>query len=231
VTKDTQTMLGRSRWRALLQDTGDNLFDRYLGIETARPVHHGDLEFGDDAGGFYQASNWVNLVLLAQALRRIHVKPTDSFIDFGCGKGQVLALAARFPFGKVIGLDLSPSLIATAQHNMDRIRAKSRSKAIELVQQNALDYEIPDDLTIAYFYMPFPTSVYEPVVRNIAASIARHPRTFRIIYLEQGPDDPAVPGRHGFERVVQRRRMAIYMNVSRTGSTSDTGTPEPSPEG
>src|SRR5690349_20603681 len=138
VTDQVDPTLGRTRWRAFVQDTGDQLIDRYLGIDTARPVHYGDLEFGDETGGFYQASNWVNLVLLRQVLRQIHVTSKDAFIDFGCGKGQVLALAARFPFGKVIGLDLSPSLIAIAQRNMDRIRAKSRCRDIQLVEQNAL---------------------------------------------------------------------------------------------
>lgn len=204
-------ILGRSRWRALAQDTGDHLIDRYLGIDTARPVHYGDLEFGDESGGFYQASNWVNLLLLRQTLRQVGVTSGDVFIDFGCGKGQVLALAARFPFGRVIGLDLSPSLIAIAQRNVDQIRGRSRCRDIELVEQNALDYAIPDDLTIAYFYMPFPTSVFEQVVQHIDASLASHPRTFRIIYVEQGPDDPTVPGRYGFDHVLQRRRMAVYL--------------------
>jgi hypothetical protein len=51
-----------------VQDTGDRLFDRYLGIETVRPVWQGDHEFGADAGLHYQPSNWVNLVLPRQVL-------------------------------------------------------------------------------------------------------------------------------------------------------------------
>jgi SAM-dependent methyltransferase len=193
-----------------VQDTGDRLFDRYLGIETVRPVWQADLEFGADAGLHYQPSNWVNLVLLRQVLKELSVTPADAFIDFGCGKGQVLALASRFPFGRVIGLDLSPSLIEHADRNMARLRGRAAAGAIELVNANALDYPIPDDLTVAYFYMPFPTPVYEAVLANIAGSLARRPRAFRIIYLEQSATDKEVPGRHGFRKVLQRRRMALY---------------------
>jgi len=206
------THMGRSRLRALLQDGGDHLFDRYLGIETASVVHHEGLEFGEETGGFYQASNWLNLVKLHQVLRSWHVTRDEAFIDFGCGKGQVLALASRFPFGRVIGLELSPSLIAIAEQNAARIRPKARSGAIELVEGNALDYQIPDDLTVAYFYMPFPTSVFEVVVANIAASLERTPRRFRIVYLFQAPTDLPVPGQHGFRKVMEWRRMMIYAN-------------------
>jgi SAM-dependent methyltransferase len=211
----------RSRWRAVLQDTGDRLFDRYLGIETAGAVWQGELEFGSEAGLHYQPSNWLNLVLLGQLLRDLRVSRSDAFIDFGCGKGQVLALASRFPFGRVIGLDLSPSLLERAERNMERIRGRATAGALELVQANALHYTVPDDLTIAYFYMPFPTPVYEQVAANIAASLARRPRTFRIIYLEQAAPDREVPGRHGFRLVKQRRRMAMY------ASTPDDREPQP----
>jgi SAM-dependent methyltransferase len=204
--------MGRSRVRALLQDGGDRLFDRYLGIETASVVHHEGLEFDEQAGGFYQASNWLNLVKLHQVLRGWHVGRDEAFIDFGCGKGQVLALASRFPFGRVIGLDLSPSLIAIAERNAERIRGKARCGAIELVEINALDYQIPDDLTVAYFYMPFPSSVFEVVVAHIADSLARTPRLFRIIYLFQAPTDLPIPGQHGFRKVMEWRRMMIYAN-------------------
>ncbi len=221
MNRHADVRLARTRWRALLQDAGDRALDRYLGIETARPVYHGELGFADGTGFHYQPSNWVNLLLLHQVLRGCRVTDADTFIDFGCGKGQVLALAASFPFRRVIGLDLSPGLIAIARRNMDRIATRSHCGAIELVEQNALDYTIPDDLTIAYFYMPFPTSVYERVVSAIADSLARHPRPFRIVYLEQGPDDPAVPGRYGFRQLFQRRRMAVYAHGAADGSEPD----------
>ncbi len=203
----------RSRWRAVLQDSGDRLFDRFLGIETARPVWHGDLGFDAEAGHHYQASNWVNLVLLWEALKGLRVTSDDAFVDFGCGKGQVLALASRFPFGRVIGLELSPMLVEIAERNADRIRERARAGTIVLVHANALNYPIPDDVTIAYFYMPFPTWVYERVVASIATSLERNPRTFHIIYLEQAAADREVPGRHGFRMVLQRRRMAMYIHA------------------
>lgn len=193
-----------------MQDGGDRLLDRYLGIETATAVQYEDLEFGEETGGFYQASNWLNLVKLHGVIRGWNVTRDEAFIDFGCGKGQVLALASRFPFGRVIGLDLSPSMIAVAERNAARIRGKARCGAIELVEQNALDYQIPDDLTVAYFYMPFPTPVYETVVSNIERSLARRPRRFRIVYLFQAPTDLAVPGQHGFRKVLEWRRMMVY---------------------
>ena len=209
---DTSDTFHRGGWKASLQDVGDRVVDKYLGIDTTGIVFHEDLEFTSAAGGFYQASNWVNLISLGRTFRKLRVTPRDSFIDFGCGKGQILAMAARYPFTRVIGLDLSAKLLEVAQQNIDRIQAKARCGHLELVNENALDYEIPDDITYAYFYMPFPTEVYEPVVSRLAESARRSPRLIHIIYLLEADSDMAVPGRYGFHKVVQRRRMAVYSN-------------------
>jgi SAM-dependent methyltransferase len=200
----------RARWRGLLQNGGDRLLDRYLGTQTAGLVWHEELGFTPADGEHYQTSNWVNLILLRRVLRQLRPSDREVFIDFGCGKGQVLALAARYPFRRIIGLDLSDSLLAVAARNMERIRRRSRCDDIELVHMNALDYRLPDDVTVAYFYMPFPTSTYERVVSRLAESVDRNPRSISIIYLNEGPEDPDVPIRHGFRKVARQRRMAMY---------------------
>jgi hypothetical protein len=45
------------------------------------------------------------------------------------------------------------------------------------------DYEIPDDLTIAYFYNPFRGAIFQSIVDRLVASVQRHPRRLRVIYL------------------------------------------------
>ena len=47
---------------------------------------------------------------------------------------------------------------------------------------DALEYEIPDDLTVAYFYCPFYGGVFRRVVESLLASVDRRPRAVRLLY-------------------------------------------------
>src|SRR5262245_40427071 len=47
-----------------------------------------------------------------------------TFVDLGCGKGRALIVASEFPFHKLLGVDISPRLTATARANAARIAGK-----------------------------------------------------------------------------------------------------------
>ncbi len=129
----------------------------------------------------YMASSWTTL---SRILRRSEVTRDDVFVDFGSGMGRVLYQAAmRYPFRRVEGVELSPELTAVAQENLDRSRDKFRARDIRLVTCDVLEYEIPDDLTIAYLYNPFEGDVFQSVVDGLVASVQRRPRRLRVIYL------------------------------------------------
>jgi len=40
-----------------------------------------------------------------------------TFIDFGCGKGRAMLLAAERPFRRLIGIDFSHELLMVARRN------------------------------------------------------------------------------------------------------------------
>jgi hypothetical protein len=45
------------------------------------------------------------------------------------------------------------------------------------------EFEVPDDLTVAYLFHPFQGETLEVVLQNIADSIDRNPRRVRLIYV------------------------------------------------
>lgn len=54
--------------------------------------------------------------LTSQVLTYLDVQPTDRILDIGCGDGQLTAqIAANASSGSVLGIDSSPSFIATAK--------------------------------------------------------------------------------------------------------------------
>ena len=52
-----------------------------------------------------------------------------SFIDYGSGRGRVTVVASRYPFRRVIGIELSDILHREAQENLRSTRPRSRTHA------------------------------------------------------------------------------------------------------
>jgi len=163
----------RLRWRHFLDRVVDPAIDRALGMETNRFVSVEGLGLNPDQAFAYGVAGWRSLQVI---LKRGEVTPEDVFVDFGCGKGRVLYLASRYPFKRVIGVDLSPEMAAQARHNL------AERPAVQVDIANAAEWAVPDDLTYAFFHNPFPNAIFEGVVQNLLESLERRPRAFRVIY-------------------------------------------------
>jgi SAM-dependent methyltransferase len=128
---------------------------------------------------YYAPSEWT---VLRRILPRRQVGPNDVFVDFGSGLGRVVFQAARYPIKRVIGVELSKQLSDVARRNIGRNRERLACQQVELVTADALDYEIPDDVTVAYFANPFTGDIFKAVIERLLASVDRRPRRVRLIY-------------------------------------------------
>ena len=117
--------------------------------------------------------------MLPRVLRLLGVSDRDTLVDFGCGKGRVVHQAAKRPFRRVIGVEISPALAEIARTNLATRRHQHRCPNVEIVVADAKEFRVPDDLTIAYFWHPFMGETFEAVLRRIVDSIDRHPRRVR----------------------------------------------------
>jgi SAM-dependent methyltransferase len=141
--------------------------------------------------------------LLSHMLPLDEVKGTDVFVDFGCGSGRLMLEAAeRYPFRRLVGVEVVPELAEAARGLLRRNERRLRGSAWEVVTADVLDYEVPDDVTVAYFFDPFTGPVFETVIGKLEASVDRIPRRIRIVYLV--PAELASLERSG--RVVPVRR-------------------------
>lgn len=187
-----------ARWLA------NRIFER--GVDTARPEIELDHFHRDRT--HYLPSGWFDL---RRALRKRDVSPTDVFIDFGSGKGRIVYQAARYPFARVIGVEISAKLNQVAQANIERNRRKLACKNIELVTTDAAAFEVPDDMTVAYFYHPFEGETFARVMENIIASLDRNPRQLTIVYqLPLNEDYILATGRFRLVRTLLRGRHDPY---------------------
>jgi hypothetical protein len=164
----------------------------------------------------YEASDWLDL---RRALPKRRVRPTDVLIDFGSGKGRVVYQAAKYPFARVIGVEISANLNEVARGNIERRLHTLACRNIELVTTDAADFAIPDDVTVAYLYHPFGGGTFEAMIRNIIDSLDRNPRRLTLIYQMPWREDYILgTGRFELVRTVKRRRkdprrIAVYESV------------------
>jgi SAM-dependent methyltransferase len=158
----------------------------------------------------YSASPWW---ILRWLLPQSEVRPSDVFVEIGCGKGRVVLDAARrYPFRRVVGVELSPELGDVARRLVERERSGLRCRDVRIETTDATAYAIPDDMTHAYLYNPFNGPTFERVCANIVASLDRAPRTVRLMYLH--PADHETLMATGRFRLIRRVRTTRLVHES-----------------
>ena len=150
-------------------------------LRTSERVKLSELGLGDPERVDYQPSGWFSL---RSGLAPSEVEPGEVFADIGCGKGRVVYQAARiYPFKRVIGVELSSRLSEQARANLARDRRRWRCKDVEVVTTDALEWEIPGDLTFVYMFRPFTGGTFARFIERLIASHDRAPRRIRLLYV------------------------------------------------
>lgn len=152
------------------------LLERALGVRTRGLVWQGDEGY---EYGLYLPTPWLTL---QQLFRRLELRPGEVFVDVGSGMGRVLLIAARHPFKRVIGVEQNGAMTEIARANVEASRRRLVCHDVELVTADALDWPIPDDLTVVYFFCPFPEEPLARFLERLLESLDRSPREIRLIY-------------------------------------------------
>jgi len=107
----------------------------------------------------------------------------DTFLDYGCGKGRAVVLAAMLPFARVIGIELSEVLAAVAEEQVRKTIKKLKCSRVEIVCADARSYLIPSEVTIIFLFNSFRGDVLRDVLRRIHESLLSSPRRCRLVYM------------------------------------------------
>lgn len=150
----------------------DSLLDRRFGIRSSRRISLASLGLAAPDRADYQPISYLDFSAMMKG-----IAPRGTFVDFGCGAGRCVCLAATLPFERVIGVELSERLCAEARRNI----ALRRAAKTEIVCADATMFAIPPDATAFSFINPFRGKTLSQVLANIVASIARRPRDVTLV--------------------------------------------------
>jgi SAM-dependent methyltransferase len=99
---------------------------------------------------------------------------TTTFVDVGAGMGRVVLLAARRPFRTVVGIELSPALVAIGRDNLVAADDPRRiARDVRIVRADAARYAFPRGDLVVYLYNPFRAPVLEALLRRLRRGPAR----------------------------------------------------------
>jgi SAM-dependent methyltransferase len=148
----------------------EHFWDSWLSIGTYGLIQPESLGLGSDSIQYsalpYRAGRTI--------FNRISPEFRDgAFLDYGCGMGRVLVLAARNGFRHIIGVEFSERLCEIARRNC-RARAS-------IIQTDAAVYEPPASASVFFLYNPFRGATLEAVMTNIEDSVIAHPRQVAIV--------------------------------------------------
>ena len=151
-------------------------FDRRYGVDTAGSVEADAIGITDEV----QQQHAIRYVpirepvlqhLLEHSLRD-RAAESLSFVDLGCGKGRALLIAARFPFRRVVGVEIGASHVQIARENVRRVIERGpllRCRDIQVAQASATDFDYPDSDLLVYMYRPFTGPVFRAALDRLAA--------------------------------------------------------------
>lgn len=153
-----------SALRAMANAANDGMWERVLGIETS----------GKDC----EPTTYRVLFRLFSA---INFQPDDVLVDYGCGRGRVMCIAARMNLARVTGVEINPDSAAWAKRNLENLRGR-KVRDWSVYAGSAEDFDCGGG-SVFYFYNPFGGELFSSVVAKIKSSVAKSGKPSRIVYI------------------------------------------------
>jgi SAM-dependent methyltransferase len=183
--------------RTLLTNLWDFLLDS---TPSRRRQRYGDIDFDWDyrvdttgatvgwrdrlLGVFHSAYQPTEPGFFHPMLQALEIDfPRFTFIDLGSGKGRTLLMASDYPFRRILGVELLPSLHQIAVENLKKYSSPAqRCFAIESLCEDARSFEFPLEPTVLYLFNPLPEEGLAAAMQNLADSLRAYPREVYVLY-------------------------------------------------
>jgi SAM-dependent methyltransferase len=206
-------------WEFLRESTPERKRLRYGDVEydwehhvdttSATMTHRGRL-LAALAGAPYQPTD---PALFREMLEGLAIDyPHFTFVDLGSGKGRTLLMASKFPFRRIIGVELLPELHAIAEKNIGAFsNPAQRCTHLQSLCLDAREFDPPDEPLLLYLFNPLPPQALAGVLAKLRASLERVPRKVLVIYHNPLSED-VVAGCGFLQKTHGTHQYAVYAN-------------------
>lgn len=126
-----------------------------------------DLTLLKESGGVFHGYSKTDEAHAKAIFEALDINQESRILDIGCGKGVFLREAAKYPFGKIAGIEIDEKLAGRAKKNFKILGLSGR---IEVCCSDALKYKNYGEFNIFYFFNPFESEIMEKVVDIIDRS-------------------------------------------------------------
>lgn len=185
----------------------DNYYEKYFDVHTKGFISSEDLGYNHESI-HYSPSPYRHIFAMLNNLAGD--KNNSILLDYGCGKGRVLIAAASYQFKKIIGVERS-NLINLAKNNIDKMKHRNTIN-VELKHCDAIEFNVPSDVDIIYFFNPFRGSVLKNVIRNIHSSFKDTPRKIYIIYFNNDHFDHIINHQDWLTKIDQSEELHLHVS-------------------
>jgi SAM-dependent methyltransferase len=161
----------------------DLRFDWRYGTDTMRWVNRNELDTRSANQSHSAPYRATKVGPLLDLLNKLQLPRTSTFVDIGSGKGRVLLIASQYGFRKVVGIEFSGELCATARKNVELFfRKATRHSPIEVIEADATEYKFQGEDQVFFMYNPFDGFILAKVIENLRRSLEANPRRVWLIY-------------------------------------------------
>lgn len=122
--------------------------------------------------------------ILYELFSKYKLKPTDHFVDIGCGKGRLL-FYVHYKFScTVTGIEMNEHLYQISQQNKQNYikTYKDAKRQITITNNYAEHFKIKRDYNVFYMFNPFSLNILEKVLQSIQQSVQDHPRIVDLVF-------------------------------------------------
>lgn len=199
-------LLGKPVPGQVLPETGPHPFDVMHGVDTTGLVFAESLfqprgRGAESQGVHYWVTGYYGVAPSAfrAALMRLDLPWEQfTFVDIGCGKGRAMLLALAHPFREIVGVELAPTLAATAEKNLAAFQAEGKQAHVStrVIAGDATQFELPSGPLLLFLYHPFARPVMKQFLAHVNAAMVTERRQIYLLYAnpELAPDILARPG-------------------------------------
>lgn len=174
-------------------------FDIAHGTETSgllagKVIARGTSAKPEDLTAYYGIAPSILRSVLDLWLRKLHpLAPIERtvFLDVGAGKGRAMLLASEYPFLRIEGVELNPTLAEIARRNIliwEKAQQNSILSPLLLCAADATSVELPREPTLAHLFHPFEDRLLRRFLRHVERDLAKHPRPFDLLYVNAEHD-------------------------------------------